>query len=175
VVAADVELLGASVPAGTEVRVEDGRLGIEDLTAGSVDLVVGDAFGGVSVPWHLATREALGGLARGLAADGVYVANVIDHGPLAFARAYVRTASQVFDEVALLADPRVLAGGGGGNMVVVASDEAVDVEAVLARMAERGPGWGALAGEELTAWVGDAPVLTDDFAPVDQLLTPYGP
>ena len=175
VVAADVQLLGEGVPPRTEVRVEDGRLGIDDLTAGSMDLVLGDAFGGVSVPWHLATREALGGLARGLAPGGVYVANVIDNGPLAFARAYVRTARQVFDEVALLAEPRVLAGAAGGNLVVVASDEALDVDAVLARMAQRGPGWGALAGEELAAWVGDAPVLTDDFAPVDQLLTPYGP
>ena len=25
----------------------------------------------------------------------------------------------------------------------------------------------------LTAWIGDARVLTDDDAPVDQLLTPY--
>jgi hypothetical protein len=29
-------------------------------------------------------------------------------------------------------------------------------------------------GADLDRFVGDAPVLTDDFAPVDQLLTPYG-
>jgi hypothetical protein len=40
-------------------------------------------------------------------------------------------------------------------------------------MAERGLGWGVLTGEELADWAGEAPVLTDDFAPVDQLLTPY--
>ena len=27
--------------------------------------------------------------------------------------------------------------------------------------------------DDLTGFVGDAPVLTDDYAPVDQLLTPY--
>ncbi len=31
----------------------------------------------------------------------------------------------------------------------------------------------SLTGADLDAWVGDAEVLTDDHAPVDQLLTPY--
>ncbi len=174
VVAADLELLGDDFPAGTDVRVEDGRLAIDDLAPEGTDLVVGDAFGGISVPWHLATEEALGGLRRALDDDGVYVANVIDHGPLDFARAYVRTTAEVFGDVVLLADPRVLAGRDGGNLVVVASDAPVDVDAVVARMDERGLGWQAVAGDELEDWAGDAPVLTDDFAPVDQLLTPYG-
>jgi hypothetical protein len=33
--------------------------------------------------------------------------------------------------------------------------------------------WQVAEGAELTAFIGDADVLTDDFAPVDQLLTPY--
>ena len=40
--------------------------------------------------------------------------------PLDFARAYVRTAAEVFDEVVLLAAPDVLAGDDGGNLVLVA-------------------------------------------------------
>ena len=174
VVEADLRLLGGELPPGVEVSVEDGRLAIDDLEAGSLDLVVGDAFGGISVPWHLATREALGGLEAGLGEDGVYVANVIDHDPYDFARAYVRTAGEVFDEVALLAAPDVLAGRDGGNMVVVASREPVDLEVVEEELAARGTDWGSLAGAELAAWADGAPVLTDDFAPVDQLLTPYG-
>ena len=35
--------------------------------------------------------------------------------------------------------------------------------------------WGVLEGDRLDAWIGDAMVLTDDHAPVDQLLTPYAP
>jgi hypothetical protein len=30
-----------------------------------------------------------------------------------------------------------------------------------------------ITGAELTEWTADAPVLTDNYAPVDQLLTPY--
>ncbi|WP_416955059.1 fused MFS/spermidine synthase [Nocardioides sp. T5] len=174
VVEADVRLLGGELPDGVDVAVEDGRLAIDDLAPDSLDLVVGDAFGGVSVPWHLATREAIKGLEAGLGEDGVHVANVIDHGPLAFARAYVRTTSEVFGEVALLAAPDVLAGEDGGNLVVVASREPLELEAVTAGFEERELDWGVLAGAELAAWVDDAPLLTDDFAPVDQLLTPYG-
>jgi spermidine synthase len=174
VVEADLRLLGGALPAGVEVSVEDGRLAIDGLEPGSLDLVVGDAFGGISVPWHLATREALEGLATSLGDDGVYVANVIDHDPLDFARAYVRTASTVFDEVALLAPPDVLAGRGGGNMVVVASRGPVDLDAVGEELAARGPAWGSLTGADLAAWADGAALLTDDFAPVDQLLTPYG-
>jgi MFS family permease len=175
VVEADLRMLGGELPYGVEVEVEDGRLAIDDLRPGLLELAVGDAFGGVSVPWHLATREALVGLRSALDEDGLYVANVIDHGPLDFARAYVRTAGEVFDEVALLAAPDVLAGEDGGNLVLVASREPLDLDLVGDQLAERGLDWGALAGADLETWVGEAPVLTDDYAPVDQLLTPYGP
>jgi len=174
VVEADVRLLGDEFPDDTEVRVEDARLAIADLEPDSLDLVVGDAFGGVSVPWHLATVEAIDGLAEAIDEDGVYVANLIDHGPLAFARAAVATTSEVFEHVVLFAEPAELAGAGGGNLVVVASEAPIDVAAAAERLRERNLGWDFLAGDDLDAWVGDARVLTDDHAPVDQLLTPYG-
>lgn len=174
VVQVDTERLGHTLGDGIDVRVEDGRLAMEELRPGSFDLVVGDAFGGVSVPWHLTTVEALTGVRRVLDDDGVYVANLIDHGPLAFARAAVRTTTEVFEHVALLAAPPVLGREDGGNLVVVASDDPIDLDAVASSIDGRGTEWAPLAGAGLTRWVDGAPVLTDDFAPVDQLLTPYG-
>ena len=56
-----------------EVRVEDGRLGLTRLAADSQDLVVGDAFGGISVPWHITTQEAVREIDRVLTGDGTYV------------------------------------------------------------------------------------------------------
>ena len=106
--------------------------------------------------------------------DGVYVANLIDHGPLAFARAEVATLAAVFDHVALVGEPADLARtGDGGNLVAVASDEPIDLAALAARLDERGTGWSVLGGDDLTGWVDGAEVLTDELAPVDQLLTPY--
>lgn len=174
VVEVDVDLLGLEVGEGIEVRVEDGRTGLRRLDRDSRDLVVGDAFGGVSVPFHLTTREALGDVRRVLTADGLYVANLIDHGSLGFARAEVATLREVFDHVALAALPETLRREGGGNLVAVAGDRPLDLEAWTDRMDERGTGWDAITGAELDTWVGNAQVLRDDYAPVDQLLTPYG-
>jgi spermidine synthase len=174
VVEIDVELLGAELGEGIEVRVEDGRLGLARLPDDSRDLVVGDAFGGVSVPFHLASREALLEVDRVLAPGGLYVANLIDHPPLGFARAELATMRSVFDHVALLADPATLAGDDGGNLVAVAGDRPVDLTAVTRAMEAREVAWGGIDGARLEQLVGEAQVLTDDDAPVDQLLTPYG-
>lgn len=117
--------------AGIAVRVEDGRLGLTRLPTEGQDLVVGDAFGGVSVPWHLTTVEAMTDVRRVLTPDGVYVANLIDHGDLAFARAEVATLRQVFDYVVVAGEPEDLgmdpvAAPDGGNIVVAASDRPID-------------------------------------------------
>jgi spermidine synthase len=173
VVDVDVERLGLEVGPDLDVRVEDARLGMRRVESGSLDLVVGDAFGGVSVPWHLTTREALTEVERALDADGMYAANIIDHEPLAFARAKVATLTTLFDNVAVAAPPEAREGRGGGNLVVLASDAPLDSAAWQSEMDEREVGWTVIDGTELDGWVGDVPVLTDDYAPVDQLLTPY--
>ncbi|WP_413471073.1 fused MFS/spermidine synthase [Streptomyces peucetius] len=170
--------LGLGSVAGIEVRTEDGRLGLRRLAAGSRDLVVGDAFGGVSVPWHLTTVEAMADMRRVLDEDGVYVANLIDHGGLAFARAEVATLGETFEHVALVGEPTDIglvpaAAPGGGNMVVLASNRSVDLRAVQEALDARQTGWKITTGDDLVSWTGDAELLTDDYAPVDQLLQPY--
>jgi spermidine synthase len=169
-----VERLGVEPGPDLEIRVEDGRTALAELPAASRDLVVGDAFGGVSVPFHLATREALVEVDRVLAPEGLYVANLIDHPPLGFARAELATALSVFDHVSLAAAPATVAGEDGGNLVAVAGDRPVDLDRWLERLDGRDVEWHAITGAELDRWVGQADVLTDDHAPVDQLLTPYG-
>jgi spermidine synthase len=174
VVAINRDRLGLETSDDLEVRVEDGRLGIEQIADDSRDLVVGDAFGGVSVPWHLTTREAVTEVARVLRPTGVYAANLIDHGPLAFARAELATFRDVFEHVAIAGPPEDLARtGDGGNLVAYASDSPLDVDAIGAVLDERETGWDVIGGDDADAWIGDARVLTDEFAPVDQLLTPY--
>jgi spermidine synthase len=137
--------------------------------------VLGDAFGGVSVPWHLTTREMVREIDRVLTEEGVYVINLLDYGPLGFARAEVATLTETFDHVALATETDTLTQGGkaGGNLVAIASNQAFDVASIGTRISERRVDWKVITGAELAAWTGDASVLTDDHAPVDQLLTPY--
>lgn len=159
----------------------DARLNIERVPADHADLVIGDAFGGVSVPWHLTTREFLVEVREALAPGGWYALNLIDHPPLGFARAQAATLEEVFGHVAVFAPRARLAGDDGGNFVVVASTDPVPTSAILQRNATRGDdedgidsdGFTSDAGLAWEAFVGRAEVLVDDHAPVDQLLNPF--
>jgi MFS family permease len=174
VVALDRDELALDSSDALRVRVTDARVGLAAEAAGQRDLVVGDAFGGVSVPWQLTTREALRLVDAALAGDGVYAANLIDHPPLEFVRAELATMRAVWPHVLLLAPGPVLAGQDGGNVVVVGSRRPLPAEAIAAQLGTFDVPWQVAGGAQLARFVGDAPVLTDDFAPVDQLLNPYG-
>lgn len=174
VVELDVARLGLRLDENLIVRVQDARVGLAAEPSSSRDVVVGDAFGGLTVPWHLTTRETVSEVRRVLVPDGIYLVNVIDYPPARFARAEVATIADVFPHVAMLARPAVLAGDEGGNMVIVASDEALPTEKTRVQLSERAPELELLASPpEIASFAGDAPVLTDDFAPVEQLFTPY--
>lgn len=163
--------LGVRPGAELQPVVGDARLLVRSLPGDSADFVVGDAFGHLVVPWHLATREMAAELRRVTRPGGVYVQNVIDYPPLRFIRAEVATVRAEFQHVVLVAPPAALAGEQGDNFLIVASDAPLPVDrlrVVLPASAEEPVA--VLAGRELDDFVGAARVLTDDFAPVDQLL-----
>jgi len=162
---------------GDDVRIVtgDARRTVTDLARRSqatdtdgFDLVIGDAFGGVAVPWHLTTREFVTDLRSLMSPDGVYLLNVIDHGPRMFLRAEVATIADVFRHVAVLER----SGGPGGNHVVIASDRPLPVDAIVQRNRIRARDDVVTAGASLVALIDGAGILIDDRAPVDQLLTP---
>lgn len=153
-----------------EVVVEDARISLRDVAEGHADIVIGDAYSGTSVPWHLTTSEYTSQIDRVLAPGGTYTMNVIDYGDLDFVRAEAATLLQGFSHVALLAPPDYLAGEAGGNFVLVASQESIDIAAIENRILARRGTELALSGDELVEFIDDAPILTDDFAPVDQML-----
>ena len=164
--------LGLRTGPSLRVRTGDARVSLRDEPGGRYDVVLGDAFGGRAVPWHLTTREFLDEVRRVLRSGGTYVVNVIDEPPLAFARAETRTLQLAFGHVAALVTPAEAAGRAGGNVVLVASDRPLPLRALRARRKARDATEVALSGGALDRFVGDARELTDAFAPVDQLLTP---
>jgi MFS family permease len=162
--------LGADDVAGLDVRVGDARTLLAEIPTASAEVVVGDAFGARSVPWHLATAEFAADVHRVLRHDGVFVLNVIDRDPWRLLAAEAATLADRFPHVALMARPDQLAHGGGGNAVIVASDLPIDVAALAERAAARGEPDSVRGDEGTRAFAGDARVLTDDWAPVDQLM-----
>ena len=149
----------------------DARTLLRAQPAGAFDVVVGDAFGGLSVPWHLTTREFVADIQERLRPDGIYVLNLIDYPPLGFARAEAATIAEVFAHVAVIAPADYLTGRRGGNFVIAASDQPIDADTLTATMRSRGGQEAVLTGEAAAAWYAGATLLTDDFAPVDQLLS----
>jgi spermidine synthase len=154
-----------------EVVIDDARRSIEQVADGSVDVVIGDAFTGLTVPWHLTTVEFVEEIADRLAPGGLYTVNVIDRAELAFARAEAATLVEVFEHVAVFAPARYLAGDQGGNFVLAGSDQPMDIERVETAIFSRGGIEEAVTGEELAGFIEGSRPLVDDFAPVDQMLS----
>ena len=82
--------------------------------------------------------------------------------------AMAATLRATWPHVAVLSLPRRF--DTGGNLVVVAGHRKVDIAAIESFNAELGLDVEVLEGPDLEAFVGDARILTDDHAPVDQLL-----
>jgi spermidine synthase/MFS family permease len=162
--------LGLTTGPDLRVRVGDARVGLAAQRSAVYDFVVGDAFGYLVVPWHLATREMAVDIARVLRPDGVYAQNVIDYPPNRFIHAEVATVAAAFRYVALVAPQDALDGKVGSNFLIVASQQPLPLAALGTRMDRLKEPVRVLSGAELTAFVRHARVLTDDYAPVDQLL-----
>jgi spermidine synthase len=141
------------------------------VASGSVDVAVGDAFTGLTVPWHLTTVEFVEMIGDTLAPGGFYTVNVIDRPEARFARAEAATLNEVFDHVAVFAPEAYFTGARGGNYVLVGSDDPIDMDRVQGALLARGGVEVGLTGDELARFIDDTRPLTDDFAPVDQMLS----
>ncbi len=143
------------------IRVADARAVLDQVPAGSFDLVVADLFTGARTPAHLTTAEFAAAASRALGPAGCYVANVGDGPPLAYARAQVATLRSVFPEVCLIADPAVLRGRRFGNLVLAAARHELPV-AGLTRRAAGDPFPGRLVhGAALNRFTAGAKPVTD--------------
>ena len=160
------EQLGLHTSDALQVHIGDARIGIRSRPGNSADLVVGDAFGSLSVPWHLTTREFVREVDRVLRPGGIYIVNVIDYPSFRFARAELATLRAQFRWVAAIAPQASFDDVSGGNVVLVASDRRLQPSAFTDLVV----GDEVLEGSALDRFIGKAPVIRDDFAPVDQWL-----
>jgi spermidine synthase len=143
------------------LRVGDARTVLEQVPAGSFDLVVADLFTGARTPAHLTSVEFAVAVARALSPAGIYAANVGDGPPLTHARARVATACAVFPHACLIADAPVLRGRRFGNLVVAAARQGLPLEGLARRVAgDPFPG-SLLHGSALDRFAAGAKPITD--------------
>jgi MFS family permease len=160
------ERLGVRPSASLQVSVGDARIGLLNAKSDSADVVVGDAFGGDAVPWHLTTSEWTEEVRRVLKPDGLYALNLLDFQPLEFGRAEAATLLDAFANVKLVTYVYTSGDIYGGNLVLLASDQPIP-ESVNSREASVGN----FGRGEVEVFATGAEPLRDDYAPVDQLLT----
>jgi spermidine synthase len=155
---------------------EDARTYLERTPNQSYDLVMGDAFNDFSVPYHLTTQGFNERVRAWLAPGGMYIVNIIDGGRGLFLRAYVHTMRQTFDHVYLAPTIEDWRTSVRSTFVIIGTNEPLDMNALS--HTDGGDGSVILAPQIMALSDVDAllderekVVLTDRYAPVDQMLS----
>jgi len=166
------------------VLAQDGRVFLQQTTR-KYDLIVVDAYYADSIPFHLTTQEFLRELKSRLQPGGLVAANLIGafEGPKSEVfRSLYRTFSSVFPTRYLFpvhwdkeADPSLLR-----NIILIAGEGRPLDRKILLQRAQEMVTNGQIQVPRLATYaaslyqnpvaVGDVPLLTDDHAPIDNLL-----
>jgi spermidine synthase len=161
------------LPADTRVESfnEDARLYLEREPTTRYHVIIGDAFNDFSVPYHLTTRGFNDRVHAWLDPQGIYVVNVIDGSYGRFIRAYVHTLQQTFDHVYVAPSTSAWRRASRTTWVVVGSRAPLDQDAFGPDSLWHQQRLSASEVDELLA-EGDPVLLTDRYAPVEQMLAP---
>jgi tetratricopeptide (TPR) repeat protein len=138
------------------------------------DFIYEDAFNDYSVPFQLTTEQFNEKISRLLADDGIYLVNLIDvFDDGLFLSAVVNTLDETFDHISVMAEGAVPRSR-RNTFVIVASKQPLDTSQVDQLCRKRGIVIWFLDDEDLQILRDKSAglVLTDDFAPVENLLAP---
>lgn len=172
------EYLGLSRSTRIVTYNEDARTRLQRLEEGRYDLVIGDAFNDVSVPYHLTTLEFNDQLRGLLAPDGIYAVNIVDKMYSGrFLRSFLNTLQRTFPYVYVMRDDDRWDSDARYTFVGVGSLRPLSAAQVALANLQVGRGEPVtqiMEPSSLEEWLrsGDSVVLTDDFVPVDGMLAP---
>ncbi|HEY3078633.1 MAG TPA: fused MFS/spermidine synthase [Chloroflexota bacterium] len=149
---------------------------IENRPVGQYDLIYGDAFNDLSVPYHLTTLEFDRMVRRSMRDDGILMTNIIDNYQSGeFLRAYLRTLTESFEHVYLVGLGAAWEGRGASTYVAVASPTSLNIDSFMefeGQTTRRQKSAAVMDDRMLREYLdsGRRIVLTDDYAPVDNLV-----
>ncbi|MBN1250398.1 MAG: fused MFS/spermidine synthase, partial [Anaerolineae bacterium] len=165
------EYLGLSRDGTVNTYTGDARVFLEAPVAETYDIIFGDAFNDFSVPYHLTTVGFNERVRVWLAEDGLYVVNIIDGALRRFLPAYVRTLYETFDHVYIVPNAEGWRTVSRDTFVIVATDRPIDVADFEEDSRFRRSALSEAEIAELLA-EGRQIILTDRYAPVEQMLAP---
>ncbi|HMF49835.1 MAG TPA: fused MFS/spermidine synthase [Candidatus Saccharimonadales bacterium] len=175
-----------NVKEGKNLRIhaQDGRLFLS-RTQTQYDIILLDAYFTDSMPFHLATKEFFELAQRKLTPNGIIVANLISAvtGPSGkIARSFVRTQRQVFPQTYIFAArrPDHVSLDTIQNVIVIATrdKQRIDIKEIVKRAKDLDKGLFPDPTQDIAISYfdkllpEDVPILTDDYAPTDNLLNP---
>jgi MFS family permease len=160
-------------PARFEIRHTDARVALRSDPQERYDVVVGDVFHDIAIPYHLVTQEFASLVRQRLRADGIYLMNVVDGFPdPRLVKALVKTLQTEFSDVQVWME-----GPPAGQQRVTYVLSARNGGPQLPRIYEARRGMERLWGKATTPLLTqgtplqDIPVITDDLTPVERLMT----
>jgi predicted membrane-bound spermidine synthase len=173
--------LGISPDSKIRTFNEDGRwFAMNRNGKARYDFIFKDVFNDLSIPYHLTTREFAEQMKALLKDDGILITNVIDRWEKgSFLPSYIRTLEEVFGRgnvhlisLGALQESRI-----AENRVVVTAPRGVDVDDLarsLNRISETERISHVVPQERLQDYLRQFQpvILTDDYAPVDNLTAP---
>lgn len=158
------EHLGLITFPGLKIKIGDARPRMDRRSAGSADVVVGDAFVGRTVPQTLSSISFVRQVRTVLDADGIYLLNLIDGPDLQLGRRHAATLRTVFPTVLVSADPNVLSGKVNGNLVFLATSRRardIPLGAILRCCLSGSYPDRVIRPSDIAEFAAGAPVLTD--------------
>ena len=155
---------------GMHIMHMDARMALASLPEKQLDIVVGDVFNDVIVPYHLLTREYVALVKSRLNDKGMYVLNVVDvpSDPLLLKSMY-KTLKAVFAYVDLWIEARQVEVK--RYTYVVSARDTAPMPASLSSEKGFKRRWLNISDKIFSngTALADIPLLTDDYAPVERL------
>ena len=166
------------------LHAQDGRLFLT-RTQNQYDIIMLDAYFTDAMPFHLATKQFFELAQKKLTPNGIIVANLISAvtGPSGkIARAFARTLRQVYPQTYIFASrrPDNVSLETIQNVIVIATrdKQRIDIKEIVKRASALDKGLFPDPVQDIAVAYfdrqlpEDVPILTDDYAPTDNLLNP---
>lgn len=155
------------VPRAPLVRLRVGDAGqvLPTLSDDSRDVIIRDVFAGSTTPRELTTVDYARHAQRVLDGGGVYIMNCGDTADLAGAKAEAATLLEVFEHVAMIADPPMLKGRRYGNVIIAGSDVPLGQDPQLVRRLLGGAVPATLWQEDDVAGFAHGSIVLEDWTP----------